>query len=60
MFSVRPREKATVSAPIAWDELTGRLNPERFTMDIVARELDERAAIWREAMAVKNRLDALS
>ena len=60
VYSVRPREKATVSAPLAWDELTGRLNPERFTMDVVVDELAERAAIWAEAMSAKNRLDALS
>jgi bifunctional non-homologous end joining protein LigD len=60
VFSVRPREDATVSAPIAWEELTSRLNPKRFTMDVVVDELEERAAMWRDAMAAKNRLDALS
>jgi hypothetical protein len=29
-------------------------------MDVVVDELDERSAIWREAMSAKNRLDALS
>ncbi|MEO7086273.1 MAG: DNA ligase D, partial [Gemmatimonadaceae bacterium] len=60
VFSVRPREGATVSTPLAWSEVTGRLNPGRFTMDVVLDELEDRGAIWREAMSEKNKLDALS
>ncbi len=59
-FSVRPRPTATVSTPLSWDEVTGRLDPDRFTMERVVDELDARAKIWRDAMAARNSLDALS
>ncbi|HEX3867868.1 MAG TPA: DNA ligase D, partial [Gemmatimonadaceae bacterium] len=59
-FSVRPRPTATVSAPLSWDEVTAKLDPDRFTMESVVDELEERAAIWTDAMSARNRLDALS
>ena len=58
-FSVRPRAAATVSAPLDWSEVTARLRPDRFTMDVVLKELDDRAKLWREAMAAKNDITAL-
>jgi bifunctional non-homologous end joining protein LigD len=59
-YSVRPRETATVSAPLDWSEVNGRLNIERFTMDVMVDELYERSAIWTKAMSAQNKLDALS
>jgi bifunctional non-homologous end joining protein LigD len=38
-FSTRARPGAPVSAPIAWDELSPRLRPERFTVRSVPRRL---------------------
>ena len=58
-FSVRPRAKATVSTPLEWSEVTARLRPGRFTMDVVLDELDERAKLWRHAMASKNNVTVL-
>ncbi|MEP6620021.1 MAG: ATP-dependent DNA ligase, partial [bacterium] len=59
-YSVRPRPDALASAPLAWSEVTGRLKPARFTMDRMIAELDERSAIWNEAMAATNRLDGIT
>ena len=58
-FSVRPRTAATVSAPLDWSEVTARLRPDRFTMDVMLKELDERAKVWREAMAARNDITIL-
>jgi bifunctional non-homologous end joining protein LigD len=58
-FSVRPRAAATVSTPLDWAEVTARLRPDRFTMDVVPDEMDERAKLWREAMAARNDLTVL-
>jgi bifunctional non-homologous end joining protein LigD len=58
-FSVRPRAAATVSAPLDWSEVTARLRPERFTTDVVLKELDDRAKLWREAMAARNEVAVL-
>ena len=59
-FSVRPRADATVSTPLEWSEVTARLRPEQFTMDAALDELDERAKLWRAAMAARNDVTALT
>jgi bifunctional non-homologous end joining protein LigD len=39
-YSVRRRPRAPVSTPLAWDEVTPKLDPSRFTV----RTFEERAA----------------
>lgn len=39
-YAVRPREGAPVSTPLAWRELTPRLDPSAFTLRTLARRLD--------------------
>jgi len=38
-FSVRPRPGAPVSTPVAWSEVTARLDPARFTIRTVPRRM---------------------
>ena len=38
-YVVRAVPQATVSTPLDWDELTPRLNPQKFTMDVVLNRI---------------------
>jgi bifunctional non-homologous end joining protein LigD len=41
-FSVRPRPGAPVSTPLAWSEITGRLDPTRFTIRTVPARVEKK------------------
>jgi bifunctional non-homologous end joining protein LigD len=58
-FSLRVREGATVSTPLAWEELTEDLDPEAFTIDTVPDELAERGRMLHDVLRRGNRLERL-
>lgn len=56
-FSTRARPHAPVSVPIAWDELSARLRPERFTIASVPKRLARlREDPWRGYWQARQRL----
>ena len=55
-YSARARATGTVSVPIAWDELTSRLKPERWTMKTVPAFLKTRKDPWAAYFRARQRL----
>jgi len=62
-YSVRPRPGAPVSTPLAWSQVTSRLDPSRFTirtaLDAIRRRGDPMRGLLRERVAVGPLLAAL-
>ena len=55
-YSVRRRPGASVSAPLAWDEVSPKLDPSRFTIRTIERRLataDPWAAFWRTRQSLR-------
>jgi bifunctional non-homologous end joining protein LigD len=40
-FSVRPLPGATVSCPLRWEEVTGRLDPTRYTIKTIPQRFEK-------------------
>jgi bifunctional non-homologous end joining protein LigD len=59
VYAVRAREGATVSTPLARDELTDDLDMRDFTMDTVPARVERLGDIWAEAMNEPNDLTTL-
>jgi bifunctional non-homologous end joining protein LigD len=59
VYAVRAREEATVSTPLAWDELTEDLDPRDFTMRSVPDRVRSVGDLWAEAMKQPNSLERL-
>ena len=56
-YSVRPKEGAPVSTPLAWDELTEDLDPAAFTMDVVRRRVEELGDLYAGVLTTRQRLE---
>jgi len=60
-FSPRARPGATVATPLAWDEVTRRLDPQKFTLLSVPERLARlREDPWKEFSSLSQRLPDLS
>jgi bifunctional non-homologous end joining protein LigD len=45
-YSVRPTEGATVSTPLKWEEVNGRLDPRKFNIKNMRERLDKVGDLW--------------
>jgi bifunctional non-homologous end joining protein LigD len=59
-YSVRAKDRAPVSAPLRWPELTGALRLERFTARTMPRRLARVGDLWGDALRVGNRGSAIA
>ncbi|HMI51613.1 MAG TPA: DNA ligase D [Candidatus Saccharimonadales bacterium] len=58
VFSLRPREGAPVSTPLAWNELSSRLRPAQWTLRSVLADLPRRAKLWAPFFDYSQTLEA--
>lgn len=46
-YSLRPTPEATVSTPLAWDEVTESLNPKNFTIATIGERVQQKGDLWQ-------------
>ena len=51
VYSVRPKPAAPVSTPLAWDELTADVTPERFTMTVALERIEQLGDLFEPTLA---------
>lgn len=53
-YSVRPTSHATVSTPLAWEELTPSLTPDAFTVATLPDRVGRLGDLWASSMRIRN------
>lgn len=48
IYSLRPREGATISVPLDWSEVNGRLNLKKFNLKTIKKRLEEKGDLWKD------------
>ena len=51
VYAVRPKPAAPVSTPLAWDELTADVTPERFTMTVALERIEQLGDLFEPTLA---------
>jgi len=55
VYSVRPKPRATVSAPVTWDEIEHGLKTEDFRLDNMVERVNRMGDLFRPLLLRKNR-----
>jgi bifunctional non-homologous end joining protein LigD len=58
-YTIRARDGGVVSTPIAWSEVTGDLDPSRFTMRAVLERVSEKGDLFEGVLKGKQALPAV-
>jgi len=56
VYSVRPKPGASVSTPLAWDEVNADLGPERFTMPVVLERVQRLGDLYAGVLTTRQSL----
>lgn len=57
VYSVRPREKATVSAPVTWAEIDENIRLEDFHISNTAQRLEQVGDLWKDALDPEKKIN---
>jgi bifunctional non-homologous end joining protein LigD len=57
IYSVRPRPKAPVSAPVAWKEIDKGVRIEDFRLDNVRARIAKVGDLWKPLVATRGRVN---
>ncbi|HOZ75064.1 MAG TPA: DNA ligase D [Flavobacterium sp.] len=49
-YSVRPKNGATVSTPLEWDEVNNQLSPSQFTIHNILERLEKKGDLWKPVL----------
>jgi bifunctional non-homologous end joining protein LigD len=55
-YTIRARDGAVVSTPIAWDEVTEQLDPTRFTIRTVLERIERHGDLYAGVLSTKQRM----
>ncbi len=55
VYSIRPKPQATVSAPIAWEEIEAGLSSSDFTMDSMPARIRRRGDLFKAVLEARHR-----
>ena len=53
---MRPRPGAPVSTPLRWDEVTDKLNPSIYSMDVVRERIEKQGDLYEGVLTTKQLL----
>jgi bifunctional non-homologous end joining protein LigD len=59
-YTIRALDGAPVSTPIAWSEVTEKLDPKRLTIKTVLARIERHGDLFAAALSARNVLPALA